>query len=634
MPSVQSDLAKLLACGSRGELQAALARLPRTLSLPELGLLLEHVKAQEPEARPVRLAIVHTYTSDLLQPWLSFYGQMVGLDFNIYHAPYGLALLEASPGSSLVAHRPQITLMMLRQEDLHPDLARPIVGLGAKRLQELRLACLARIREIVGMFRAQPVGQIVLTILPSIAPPSLGIHDAQISSSEAQWWSQLRAEIAQWIREACPSTVYLDLDDILRQVGRAGFFDRRFWYSARYPFAAGAAMEFSRRVAALGALLNTPRVKVLVLDADNTLWGGVVGEDGIDGIALGPDYPGNAFVDFQRRILDMQQRGLLLALCSKNNARDVQAVLKEHPHQVLRSEHFAAQRVNWQPKVENLESLAAELNVNLESFVFVDDSDHECASVQHQLPQVEVVRVPGRVVDVPTCLDHVARLEVLSLTAEDLAKTEMYAREKERKALGEEVVRTGGSAAEYLARLEMQMQISINADAHTKRLSQLSQKTNQFNLTTRRYDELQIAAFIAEDRTIVFDFSLADIFGDSGIVGLAIWRVSPAAEAELDTLLMSCRVIGREAESAFFEACVRSLHQSGIVDLVADYLPTAKNDLVRGFLEARGFTLGSDGRFRRNLLQQPPCVAGRFPIDVVVATELNSTKTAMNHDTD
>ena len=618
MATDRLDFDTLLGYSSRAEVQAAFARKSKSISLPEVNRLIEHVSTLGPPARPFRLAIVHTYTSDLLQPWLTLNGQLAGLDFQTYHAPYGLALQEASPGSSLLAHQPDMTLMMLRQEDLHPDLARPIAGLAEDHLTELRRACLGRVQEIVGLFRAQAVGQIVLTLLPSIGQPSLGILDTQFAASDSRWWSRLRSDIADWICASCPSTVLLDLDEVMRHVGRANFFDRRYWYSARFPFTGTAAMEFSRRIAVLGTLLTCPRAKVLVLDADNTLWGGIVGEDGLDGIALGPEYPGNAFVDFQRRILDMQQRGVILALCSKNNAADVQAVLQGHPHQLLRDQHFAARRVNWQPKVENLVSLAEELNVGLESFVFVDDSDHECASVRHQLPQVQVIQVPSRPVEVPNCLDHVARLDVLSLTAEDLAKTALYAREQQRRALGEELARAGGTADDYFARLHMSMGVSVNSEKHVKRLSQLSQKTNQFNLTTRRYSEQQMASFIEDESTLVFDFSLADVFGDSGIVGLAIWKRTAPASAELDTFLMSCRVIGRHAESAFLESCLRWLIGRDIVDVLAEYVPSAKNELVRDFLTEHGFVPDGAGRFRRNLASQPPRAADRFPIDVAM----------------
>lgn len=615
MATAMADIDRLLTLETRAAVRQQLGQLRAPLTLPQAQALRERLVAIEPAPKPLRLAVVHTYTSDLLQPWLDLNAALSGFALETYHAPYGLALQEARPGSPLVAHRPDVTLLMLRREDLHPDLSRPIVGLPADRRDALRAACLAQLREWLSAFRAQPVGQLLLTLLPPVAQPSLGLYDASAETSEAAWWSALKVDIGAWMRAECPASLLLDLDEAMLQVGRANFFDRRYWYSSRYPFTAAAAMEFTHRVMAVAEVKAARQAKVLVLDADNTLWGGIVGEDGFDGIALGPDYPGNAYVEFQRRILDFQQRGFILAMCSKNNPADVEQVLRDHPHQVLRAEHFAARRVNWEPKADNLVSLAKELNLGLESFIFVDDSDHECAAVRHRLPEVEVVQVPSRAVDVPGCLDRVARLEVLSLTAEDLAKTEMYAQEQRRRELAEEL---GGSAggADYLARLQMKMQVGLDERGHLARLAQLTRKTNQFNLTTRRYDDEQMRAALESDQWLVFDFSLADVFGDSGIVGLAMWRLVGPGSAELDTFLMSCRVIGRQAEAAFLHAQMRLLAERGVHQLVADYLPTAKNDLVRHFLPEQGFEPGADGRYRRDLQTQPASEAAAFPIDV------------------
>jgi FkbH-like protein len=368
----------------------------------------------------------------------------------------------------------------------------------------------------------------------------------------------------------------------------------------------------------VGVVLKTPRAKVLALDADNTLWGGIIGEDGIDGIALGPDYPGVAYVDFQRRILDFRQRGLILTLCSKNNPTDLLQVLNKHPHQILREKDFAAMRVNWRPKAENLNSLAKELNVGLESVIFVDDSPYECDAIRQLLPQVEVIRAPDRPVDVPACLDHVARLEILSLTVEDMTKTELYAQERRRRELSEDVATHGGGAQDYLRRLEMKMQVQLNSSNHVSRLSQLTQKTNQFNLTTRRYDEQSIKRFVHDDGWLVAHFSLTDIFGDSGIVGLALLRLHNDGEAELDTFLMSCRVIGREAEAAFLHALLRTIAECGFSRVVADFLPSGRNELARSFLVDQGFEASEDARYRRNLRSHPPLPQDHFPIVVVI----------------
>ena len=302
-------------------------------------------------------------------------------------------------------------------------------------------------------------------------------------------------------------------------------------------------------------------------------------------------------------------------MCSKNNPDDVDQVLDEHPHQIIKHEHLAARRVNWQDKPQNLLALAEELNLGLDSFIFVDDSAHECAAVRHRFPEVEVVQVPTKPLLVPFCLETVARLEVLALTAEDRAKTQLYAQERQRKQLQQAIGESGTQMEDYLISLQMAMRVGFDDGNQVARLAQLTQKTNQFNLTTRRYDEQQIRALIEADDWLVSHFSLADIFGDSGIVGLALWRLMDSGQAELDSLLMSCRVIGRRAEQAFLQAQLEKLVAKGVHEIVADFIPTAKNAPVRDFLPEQGFRQGEDGRFRLDLRNGMP---ERAPIPIAV----------------
>ena len=612
---------RLLRIRNGAELRAAVSAWAPALTLPHARQLAEHARLQAQVRAELRVAIVHTYTSELLEPWLDFAAALHGLDLSVYHAPYGLALQEATPESPLVMHAPDVTVLMLQRTDLHPALARPIVGLSAEQRTTLMAECSARLREIVETFRAQRVGHLVVSLLPPLQRPALGLFDAQAECSERQGWAAFDAEASSWMRTAVASSTWLDMVALIEEVGYRRAFDLRYWYSSRYPFSPEAGREFAQRVISIAALLKTPRAKVVVLDADNTLWGGVIGEDGLDGIALGPDYPGNVYLAFQRRLLDFQQRGFILAMCSKNNPADVDEVLNSHPHQMLRDEHFAAKRVNWLPKPENLKSLAEELNVGLDSFVFVDDSDHECAAVREALPQIEVVQIPKRAVDIPACLDHVVRLEVLSLTDEDRAKTVMYAQERQRQA----VMSGAEGEGDYLGRLQMRMRICIDPLNHLSRLAQLTQKTNQFNLTTRRYDEQRMREFILADACLVADFSLSDVFGDSGTVGLAIIRLHANARAEIDTFLMSCRVIGRSAGEAFLQALLRELASQGFEAVSANYLPTAKNSLVQTFLPDQGFVLHADGAYWRDLRSQVPQSESAFPIAIEMVAAMAIT---------
>jgi FkbH-like protein len=566
-----------------------------------IGRLVAHATDLEQPLVPFRLGIIHTYTSNLLDPWLNLAAAIQGLDLEVFHAPQGVALQEAVAGSALDQHNPDATCFMLQWSDLHPDLANPITQFDLEGQAVLREEILNRLAGMLRPFQSCKTGHLVLSFLPRLYEPALGLYDTHADGAEYVWWSDLKREIGNQLRSIFPASTFLDLDMVLNRFGRQRFFDQRNWYSLQYPFSTAAALDVARLITGFGAMTKFPKTKVIVLDADNTLWGGIVGEDGPNGIALGPDYPGNAFVVFQRRILALQARGYILAMCSKNNREDVQQVLDTHPHQILRADHFASLRVNWQSKPENLRSIADELNLGLDSFIFVDDSDHECAAVRHALPEVEVIQVPSKPMNVPCCLDHVSRLEILSLTAEDQAKTEMYAQERRRQELKGNLDSDGGGLRDYLGSLEMKMAISIDDVNNVARLSQMTQKTNQFNLTTRRYDESEIQRFIQSDDWLVAHFSLADIFGDSGIVGLAILHLESKQRVHLDTFLMSCRVIGREAETAFLQSMMEHLRQWGFVDLEAEYLPTQKNKLVETFLPDHGFKPVTDTLFVRQL---------------------------------
>lgn len=616
MIATKNTFEDFLKTESYSELRALAATSPISPNVAQAQQLISHAKSLKPDAPSLKLGIVHTYTSELLDPWLNLEAALQGLDVQIYHAPYGVTFQEANDNSGLNQHTPDITLLLLRREDLHPELARSIAHLNPTEQDTIYQEVLNNVINLASQFRRLPVGQIIFTLLPTFQQTSLGIYDTHSERSENLWWARLKADIGMAFRNSLQSTLFLDLDEVLLQIGRKQFFDSRFWYSARFPFTAESARELSRKVIGIGAKLKFPVAKVIAVDADNTLWGGIIGEDGISGIALGPDYPGNVYMDFQRRLLDFQQRGFILALCSKNNPGDVDQVLQEHPHQLLRHQHFAARRVNWEPKPDNLASLAKELNLGLDSFVFVDDSHHECAAVRYALPQVEVVQVPAKVIDLPFCLDQVARLEVLSLTAEDVSKTEMYAQERQRREFLENSLQSDADGQDYLASLAMNMRISLNYRPHLARLSQLTQKTNQFNLTTRRYDEQQIQAFIESDRHLVADFSLADKFGDSGIVGLAIIDLLDKKRASLDTFLMSCRVIGREADAAFLHSLLRHLAEIGIEELAASFIPTPKNVLVKSFLPAQGFAATGNDQYVLHLANQTPLPASAFPIAV------------------
>ena len=579
----------------------------KNFSLPEAHALTRRLSETEPPEKEFRLGVIHTYTSDLLDPWLHFHAITQGINLKTYHAPYGLNLMESQKNSGLYAHSPDMILFMLTLDDIHPEFSNPDSGPHLHQRNDLLEDAVKRVLEILAMFRANTSARIVLTLLPSIMPPALGIYDAQSGQSENLWRVSLKKQLADALSNTLESTLFFDMDQILADIGSFHFFDFRFWYASRFPFTPLAANELARRLANLMAISVYPKAKVIALDADNTLWGGIIGEDGINGIALGPEYPGNTYAAFQRRLLDLQKRGFILALCSKNNAEDVHEILDNHPHQILRRHHFAAERINWLPKVDNLVALSEELNLGLDSFIFVDDSSHECDIIRNRLPQIEVIQTPSKPIDIPMCLEQVARLEILSLTEEDALKTKLYAQEKQRKQLKQDANALGGDLNSYLASLKMKMHIEIDSRKNIARLAQLTQKTNQFNVTTRRYSEQQILDFIESNTWTVSSFTLSDIFGNSGIVGLALFHKLTNKTIDIDNFLMSCRVIGRSAESAFLYAMLDYFTRIGITQVTATYIPTQKNNLVADFFNRHGFTPENEtGHYTRDLSVSPP----------------------------
>jgi len=578
----------------------------KNFSLPEAHALVRRLNETEPPEKEFRLGIIHTYTSNLLDPWLHFHAVIQGINLKTYHAPYGLNLMESQKDSCLHAHAPDMILFMLTLEDIHPEFSNPDSSLHLNQINILFEEAVKRILEILAMFRANTSARIVLTLLPPVMPPALGIFDAQSEHSENLWRASLKKQLVDALNNALESTLFFDMDQILADIGRFHFFDFRFWYASRFPFTSLAANEFARRLVNLMAISVYPRAKVIALDADNTLWGGIIGEDGINGISLGPEYPGNTYVAFQRRLLDLQKRGFILALCSKNNTEDVHEILDSHPHQILRRHHFAAERINWLPKIDNLVSLAGELSLGLDSFIFVDDSSHECDIIRSRLPQIEVIQTPSKPVDIPMCLEQIARLEILSLTEEDALKTQLYAQEKQRKQFKQNTNALGGDLNSYLASLKMKMCIEIDSRKNIARLAQLTQKTNQFNVTTRRYSEQQILDFTESNQWTVSSFTLSDIFGNSGIVGLALFHKLTDEAIDIDNFLMSCRVIGRSAESAFLYAMLDYFAEMGITQVTATYIPTQKNNLVADFFNRHGFTPENEtGHYKRNLSASP-----------------------------
>ena len=382
----------------------------------------------------------------------------------------------------------------------------------------------------------------------------------------------------------------VDVDKVLAVVGLAAAADFRQFQSSKALYSIDFLKDYAEHVApAIFAATGRMR-KVLVLDCDNTLWGGVLGEDGEAQIQMGTtSRAGRIFREVQHVLKGFQSQGVMLALCSKNNPADVDRVLSSHVDMVLRDADLVAKRVNWLDKATNLRALAAELNVGLDSLVFIDDSDFELGLVREALPQVTCVQVPTALSEYPGVVRALARqFFALSRTDEDLHKTEMYRHEQARGQARERI----GSLEDYLRSLELEVRISWNAAVPVDRAAQLTQKTNQFNLTTRRYTEGDMKRMLEDPQFAVASIEVSDRYGGYGVTGLAILNIEAGGEAaRVDTLLMSCRTIGRHIEQVFFDGLVHKLRSLGVGRLHAEYLRTAKNAQVSEFYGTLGLSL-------------------------------------------
>jgi FkbH-like protein len=339
------------------------------------------------------------------------------------------------------------------------------------------------------------------------------------------------------------------------------------------------------------APLTTRQAKVLVVDLDNTLWGGVLGEDGVHGIQIGNDFPGVFYRSLQRTILDLSQRGIVLAISSKNNEPEALEALANHPGMLLRPQHFSSTRINWRPKAESIVEIAAELNVGVDAIAFLDDNPAEREAVRSMLPQVQVIELPADPARYSETVREFNGFERLTLSSEDSRRARYYLEEHQRRA--EQAA--AGTLEDFLHSLEIVVKMSPVDAASLGRAAQLTQKTNQFNLTTKRYTEADLSALLRTADWAIYTLSAQDRFGDNGIVGIAIMKCAANGPAEIDSLLLSCRVIGRGIERAFLALLAKAALAAGSRTMEGWFLPTAKNAPAANLYSDSGFECIEEG---------------------------------------
>jgi FkbH-like protein len=375
----------------------------------------------------------------------------------------------------------------------------------------------------------------------------------------------------------------IDVDKIIFEVGLQNSFDVRYYYSSKAPYTISFFKSYAQYIKPIFMSANGKAKKALIFDCDNTLWKGVIGENGVDNIEMSPMTKyGAIFHEIQSIALSLSKQGVLIGLCSKNNSEDVDEVLSKHPDMLLQDDKIAIKKVNWSDKASNLKQIAKELNIGLDSLVFIDDSLFEVNLVKELLPEVSVLQVPEKLYHYPQMIrKNLGLFFNLSHTTEDSKKTEMYKVQKQRADNKSEF----STMEDYLASLELKVTIFQNNESLIPRMAQMTQKTNQFNLTTKRYTEREIKNMLSSSTIDVYAFAVKDRFGDSGVTGLCIVKYRDNNTAEIDSFLMSCRVIGRNIEYIFLDYIVNALCAINIQNIYSKYIETMKNRQVENFFD-------------------------------------------------
>ena len=534
---------------------------------------------------PYRLALLRSFTVEPLVPLLRAAAFASGINLAVQVGDFNVYVQEIlKPHSNLYKFEPDAVILAIQARDLLPDLWYRFADLSREEVEGAIERTRKDFSEWVETFRCYSKAHLIIHGLEMPLRASAGILDAQGELSQAEAIRRVN-EGMRTVARKYQGVYILDYDALIALHGRLRWHDEAKWLTVRLPVAADCLIHLTNEWLRFLLPVTGKVCKALVTDLDNTLWGGIIGEDGMSGIQIGPEHPGAAYQALQRAMLDLYQRGIILAVCSKNNPSDAMEALENHPGMLLRPHHFAALRVNWNDKAQNLREIASELNIGIDAVAFLDDSPVEREWVRSQLP-VAVIDLPQDPMGYAGALRDSPFFERLTLSDEDRERGRYYAEERQRSEL------RGGTASieDFYRSLRMEVEIASVTPQTLTRVAQLTQKTNQFNLTTRRYTEQQIAEMAARADWRVYSLRARDRFGDNGLVGVAIARFDRDF-CEIGSFLMSCRVVGRTVETAFLSHIAAEALHRGARYLRGWYLPTKKNDMVKDFYKSHGFKL-------------------------------------------
>jgi FkbH-like protein len=545
-----------------------------------LGRVLQRCAA-DAASKTLRIALLGSSTSEHLIPGLRVAAARRQFRLETWVGGYGLYLQELEDRASpLHEFAPDVILFAFHAQSLfgNPDPAL-LAGVGGAHLER----ALDKVRYAWRLARDGFKGQIIQqTVVPAFRP-LMGLNEHRLQGSAAELVERLNEGLRRLADEE--RVDILAIDRVAAEDGIRLWHDPVLWHRAKQEISPVAGAAYGDLVLRLVGAQQGRSSKCLVLDLDNTLWGGVIGDDGLEGIKLGQGSAlGEAFVEFQTFARDLARRGVILAVCSKNDEANARAPFENHPDMVLKLKDVACFVANWTDKAANLRSIAEQLNIGIDSLVFADDNPFERNIIRRELPLVAVPELPQDPALYSRCLADAGYFEALQITSEDFERGGQY-----RANVARETLRASHTdLAGYLKSLDMELRWQPFDRVGLQRIVQLINKTNQFNLTTRRYTEAEVLEIMNVPRSLTLQLRLLDQFGDNGIIGIVIGK--PEGDSiRIDTWLMSCRVLGRQVEEATVNLVVAEARRLRAERLVGEYIPTKKNSMVKDHYSKLGF---------------------------------------------
>lgn len=552
--------------------------------LVRLAKVITRARSEERSMRPldtVRLGLLSNSTTDFIVPAITASAPRHGLDVEVQSGHFGQYMQEAlSPQSALYAREPDVVLVAI---DYRGYFFQTCPG-DVQQADDIIDRCMAQVSAIRAAIHEHSGAVCIFQTLAAPAESLFGSLDRALPGTMQNLIKRFNQRLSEMVLEL--GDLLLDVAGLAQIVGLAHWHSPMSWNVAKLPFSHEFLPLYADHVGRiLGAVRGKSR-RCLVLDLDNTVWGGVIGDDGVEGIHVAQgDAIGEAFLDVQRLALAYRQRGVVLAVSSKNTDEIARQPFLQHPEMLLRLDHIAIFQANWEDKVTNITAIAEALSLGLDSFVLLDDNPVERDLVRQMLPMVAVPELPADPALYARTLTAAGYFEATRLSSEDLARAEFYQENSRRITLRQQ----RGDLGSYLLSLNMEITFQPFDAMGRSRIAQLMSKSNQFNLTTHRYTEEDVAAMQANPNYFTLQVRLSDLFGDNGMVSVVICRGLNKDLLEIDTWLMSCRVLGRSVEQAVLQELVTYGRGHGFSRLIGRYIPTEKNALVANHYQTLGF---------------------------------------------